>query len=51
MECWSKKPLYFAKELTFKNFQASDDWFDKRKKRFGLIFFLFQTLYNLITVV
>ena len=44
MECWSKKPLYFAKELNIKNFQASDDWFDKRKKRFGLILFLFQTL-------
>ena len=39
-----EKPLHFAKELTFKNFQASDGWFDKRKKRFGLTFFLFQTL-------
>ena len=39
--------LCFAKELTFKNFQASDGWLNKWKKRLGLIF-LFQPvlLYN-----
>ena len=35
--------LHFAEELTFENFQASDGWLDKWKKRLGL-FFLFQTL-------
>ena len=39
-----EKTLYFAKELTFKNFQASDGWLDKWKKKLGLLFFLFQTL-------
>ena len=38
-----EKALYFAKEMTFENFQASDGWLDKWKKRLGLIF-LFQTL-------
>ena len=36
-----EKALCFAKELTFKTFQASDGWLDKWKKRLGLIF-LFQ---------
>ena len=27
-----EKTLYFAKQLTFKNFQASDGWLDKWKK-------------------
>ena len=42
-----EKALCFAKELTFKNFQASDGWLNKWKKRLGLIF-LFQPalLYN-----
>ena len=35
-----EKALYFAKELTFENFQASDGWLDKWKKRLGLIFFI-----------
>ena len=33
-----KKSSYFAKELTFENFQASDGWLDKWKKRLGSIF-------------
>ena len=35
-----EKALYFAKELTFENFQVSDGWLDKWKKRLGLIFFI-----------
>ena len=35
-----EKALYFAKELNFENFQTSDEWLDKWKKRFGLIFFI-----------
>ena len=35
-----EKALYYAKELNFENFQASDEWLDKWKKRFGLIFFI-----------
>ena len=38
-----EKVLYFAKELTYENFQALDGWLDKRNKQLGLIF-LFQTL-------
>ena len=34
-----EKALYFAKELIFENFQASDSWLDKWEKRLGLIFF------------
>ena len=33
------KALYFAKECTFENFQASNGWLDKWKKRVGLFFF------------
>ena len=35
-----EKALYFAKELNFEKFQASDGWLDKWKKRFDLIFFI-----------
>ena len=31
--------LYFAKELNFEKFQASDGWLDKWKKRLVLIFY------------
>ena len=34
------KPLYFAKELTLKIFQASDGCLDKWKKRLGWILFI-----------
>ena len=34
------KALYFAKELAFETFPASDDWLDKQKKRLGLFFFI-----------
>ncbi|XP_065664689.1 tigger transposable element-derived protein 4-like [Hydra vulgaris] len=33
-----KRALYFAKELSFENFQASDGWLDKFKKKYGLFF-------------
>ena len=35
-----EKALYIAKELTSNNFQASDGWLDKWKKKLGLIFFI-----------
>ena len=35
-----EKALYFAKELIFENFQASDGCLDKWNKRLGLIFFI-----------
>ena len=34
-----EKILYFAKELNFEKFQASDGWLDKWKKRLVLIFY------------
>ena len=47
-----EKALYFAKELTFENFQASDGWLDKWKKRLGLIFFiLLKLFYYIITAI
>ena len=39
-----EKALYFAKELTFENFKASDGWLDKWKKRLGLIFVIADSL-------
>ncbi|XP_065658063.1 tigger transposable element-derived protein 4-like [Hydra vulgaris] len=33
-----EKALYFAKELSFENFQASDGWLDKFKKKYGISF-------------
>ena len=35
-----EKASYFAKELTFKNFQASDGWLEKWKKMLGFLFFI-----------
>ena len=46
-----EKALYFVKELIFKNFQASDGWLDKWKKRLGLIFFYFRLFCYIITAV
>ena len=46
-----EKALYFVKELIFKNFQASDGWLDKWKKRLGLIFFYFKLFCYIITAV
>ena len=46
-----EKPLYFVKEMTYKNFQASEGWLDKWKKRLGLIFFYFRLFYYIITAV
>ena len=34
-----EKALYFAKELNFEKFQASDGWLDKWKKSLVLIFY------------
>ncbi|XP_065667761.1 tigger transposable element-derived protein 4-like [Hydra vulgaris] len=33
-----EKALYFAKELSFENFQASDGWLNKFKKKYGISF-------------
>ena len=41
-----EKALYFAKEMNFEKFQASDGWLDKWKKRFVLIFYLLKHLFT-----
>ena len=44
-----EKALYFAKELNFEKFQASDGWLDKWKKRLVLIFH-FRSIFKYITI-
>ena len=44
-----EKALYFAKELNFEKFQASDGWLDKWKKRLVLIFY-FRSIFKYITI-
>ena len=47
-----EKALYFGKELTFSsNFQASDGWFDKWKKRLDFFFFYLRLFYYIITAI
>ena len=44
-----EKALYFAKELNFEKFQASDGWLDKWKERLVLIFY-FRSIFKYITI-
>ena len=44
-----EKALYFAKELNFEKFQASDGWLDKWKKRLVFIFY-FQSIFKYLTI-
>ena len=44
-----EKALYFATELNFEKFQASDGWLDKWKKRLALIFY-FRSIFKYITI-
>ena len=46
-----EKTLYFAKELTFESFQASDGWLGNMKKKSGLILFHFRLFYYTITAI
>ena len=45
-----EKALYFAKELNFKKFQASDGCLDNWKKRLVLIFY-FRSIFKYITII